>query len=159
MLDPSSFGPAEWEQFIPLTGLGSPNAERYPTTIGGIDSNATGPFGFLFYPSAVAIELDPAFDLGLPDSYPVRLGVRFLNAPILEESTNYNTVTSDNLLWLLLEPEPQPSSSSELNMDDHTLFWASGPEGAFQTSMTLVPEPASVVLVLLGSLVLSRRRR
>ena len=143
LLNPESYGEAEWEMFRPLTGVGSPNAERYPTSIGGYDSNATGPFGFLFYPSAVAIEFDPALDEGLPDQYPARLGVRFFSGTTLEGSEAYNIVTSDDLLWLLGAPEASPSGGSALNMDEHTLFWASGPSGAFQTSMMLIPEPGS----------------
>lgn len=161
MLDPADYGDAEWEGFRPLTGIGSPNAVRHPTSIGGVDSGATGPFGFLWYPSPVAIELDPDRDKGLPLEFPARLGVRFYDGTSMEESTAFNTVTSDDLQWLLHLPEPAPASNSVLDMDAHALFWASGVDGAFQTAILFehMPEPGSTSLVLVGALVLMRRRR
>ena len=158
LLNPALYDEAEWAQFTPLTGLGSPNSERHKTSIGGFGNPVTGPFGFLFYPEAVAIELNPAFDMGLPDSE-VRLGVRFFNGTTMAGSDEYNIVTSDDLLWILQLADPSPDTNSVLNMDQHSLYWASGTGGAFVTSMAYIPEPGSVFLVLVGGLVLSRRRR
>jgi hypothetical protein len=159
LLDPASFSENDWTQFTPLTGQGSPNVERYPTTIGGMDSRAEGPFGFLFYPSAVAIELDTEIDDGIPVETSARLGVRFFNGTTLENSTEFNIVTSNDPLWLLPEPEPSPSTSAVLDLDVHALVWAAGVERAFQTALSLTPEPGTATLCLVAGVLLLRRRR
>ena len=159
LLEPASYGDAEWTQFTPLTGLGSPNAARHPTSIGGIDSGATGPFGFLFYPSPVAIELDTEIDDGIPLGGVSRLGIRFYNGTTLEDSTSYNIVTSGDGRWILPEPEASPTGLASLNMDEHDLVWASSVTEAFQTSMSMTPEPGVLVFGLIGGFFLARRRR
>lgn len=159
LLEPSSFGEAEWTQFTPLTGVGSPNAARHPTTIGGIDSGATGPFGFLFYPSPVAIELDTEIDDGIPLGGVSRLGVRFYDGTTLENSTGYNIVTSGDGRWILPDPEAAPTGAAVLDMDNHDLVWASGVTEAFRTSMSMAPEPATAGLLLVAGFALARRRR
>jgi hypothetical protein len=158
LLDPGAYGESEWERFTPLTGMGSPNAERHPTTIGDVDSHAAGPFGYLFFPAPVAIELNPVFDIGMPETNnPSRLGVRFYDGTTLEESRAYNIVTSNDSRWILLEPEPTPAVNAVLNLDEHPLVWASGVDGAFQTSLHL-PEPNILWLVAVCGLFLPRRR-
>lgn len=161
LLDPADFGVQHWDRFTPLTGAGSPNAERHPTSIGGYDSRASGPFGFLFYPAPVAIELDTELDRGLPESYPVRLGIRFFDGTTVEESTTYNIVTSDYASWILPDPAAGGGENVVLNLDEVNLTWASGVGGAYQTAMVVVPEPVVMAQLLLGALFLTavRRRR
>ncbi len=159
LLAPASYTQEEWTSFTPLTGLGSLNAERHPTTIGGVDSRATGPFGFLFYPSAVAIELDTKLDEEVPMDGLAWLGVRFLSGTTLKNSTAFNIVTSDDPLWMLPEPDASPATSAVLDLDEHVLVWASGAEGTYQTSLSLAPEPGMAVFGVLAGLALLRRRR
>ena len=158
-LDPADFGDADWKSFSPLTGAGSPNEGSQISSIGDFDSRKIGPFGFLFFPEPVAFTLDPNVDHGLPDSYPARLGLRFYDGVTPETSSAYNIVTSFDPLWRLLPPEPDPASTSILNLDDHSLVWASGALGTFQTAMLLIPEPGSVLLLSIGVLALGIRRR
>jgi hypothetical protein len=164
-LDPAEFEASHWKTFTPLTGFGSPNAGRYPTSIGDADAPATGPFGFFFLPAPVAIELDPLIDLGLPSEYPARLGIRFFDGTTLENSTGYNTVTSDDPLWQLVAPGSTSSANAVLNMDLHQLFWESGDSGTFQTSIAYVPtahvpEPGvEGTFFLVGVLMVFRRKR
>ena len=147
---PSAYSDAEWESFRPLTGLGSPNTDRHASSIGDTDSLEVGPFGFFFYPYPVAFEFDPVFDLGLPEEFPARLGIRFYDGATMEGSSAFNTVSSDDDLWILRPPEASPSEAAVLNMDEHAIVWQSGGGGAFQTTILMIPEPASGLLVLAG---------
>lgn len=153
--DVSTFGDAEWNTFTPITSTGG----RYFTTIGD-SGGISGNLGIF----TISLTLDPALDPELPTAYPVRMGIRFFNDTSLAAATHYNVVTSNEDSWRLFGASiPAPTPPNYMNLDDPaaTLYWRSGPGGEFQTALSLMPEPSTFTLALLGaaSLCFARRRR
>ena len=152
---------ARWDSFTPLTSLDGDSGHLL-TTIGdeGFMSEANGLIGIF----DVAVTLDravPEQDSRLPadPSFPVKLGIRFYNATTIEDSTHFNTVSSDDAAWFLTTPATIPALPAALTMDSSPLVWESGSGGQFQTVLAIAPEPSTALLLMLGALFGMRRRR
>jgi hypothetical protein len=146
--------------WIPLSGEGSANtaiivgsvpAEQYNhTSIGDLNGNGAGNGTFALSLNFTA--LDPTSGNNLPPSPTIPLSIRIYNGTSIATSTFYNAV-SDNL-WLWKTPATPPVNVT-MSLDDTGLQWQSiimGQNGntAFHTTITLVPEPSSIALVILG---------
>jgi hypothetical protein len=94
----------------------------------------------------------------------VRLGFRIFNTTQnLIEGAPYNTVVRDVSTWIFNDPAivtNQPPTPSISSIDDPLMFWEDS-VNPFRTSIGVaVPEPGSLMLVLLGvSLCAGRRKR
>ena len=83
-----------------------------------------------------------------------RIGIRFYNGTSVATSTGYNTVSAADGGWVLAGAADLPGTPVSPWMDTSVglgglaaLSWESGPGGAFTT---IIPEPSSMLLSLLG---------
>jgi hypothetical protein len=151
---PSAFTPQQWSTFTPILGLGSPNSDsRNPATDFG-----TGEFDF------AGLTVDTEADSGLP-SFPTRLGIRvFDTTETPDPTTFFNTLSSDSRDWILELPTGTPpipgTGRADLLIDDNTQS-AITFEDNTNRFMTIVqiPEPSSALSLLLGTLLMTGRRR
>jgi len=158
--DTAIFSASDWASFTPITGLGSPNASSFDTTIGDNVSNPgnNAPEGMY----SLGILYDDAVNNGFPASIPpeIRLGVRVFDTTD-GPTGNYNIVTRFNSAWVLTKPHDDldPAADPQLIINSSTsadLTWQDA-NNAFKT--TLVPEPSSFALLGLGGIALLFRRR
>ena len=151
----ASFTPADWDLFQPILGIDTPIAS------GGFRTLNAGAPGFesIFND---AVEIDTA-DLGLPDTYPVRLGFRFFDTTGNSTAgVDFNTVTRDDGNWRFNDPDgfgatpPSPGISG----DTPDLAWQDA-ANPFQTSIPgiAIPEPGTSLSALLGLALLAGTRR
>ncbi|MDA7882082.1 PEP-CTERM sorting domain-containing protein [Akkermansiaceae bacterium] len=148
----ADFTPSDWNSFQAILGIDTSIAST------GFRTQSFGAgFEAVFNDS---VEIDTA-DLGLPDSYPVRLGFRFFDTT--GDSTtgsNFNTVVRDDGNWLFNDPDgfaatpPSPGISG----DTPDLFWQDS-TNPFSTSISAIPEPSTSLSALLGLALLAGARR
>ncbi|HAE19367.1 MAG TPA: hypothetical protein DCG41_09140 [Verrucomicrobiales bacterium] len=150
------FTSVDWDSFNPFLGVGSSNPNE---VIGTFD--AGGGFESAFQISST---LDTSLGDTLPLGIPVRLGFRIFNTTQnLIEGAPYNTVVRDVSTWIFNDPAivtNQPPTPSIASTEDPLMFWEDS-ANPFRTSIGVaVPEPGSLMLVLLGvSLCAGRRKR
>jgi len=158
----------------PLTGAGSLNVGGdtgsgltfNTTSIGDIGGGAapggSGIFAFsLVFNATVAGTFND-----LPGATTIPLAIRFYDGASIGASSYFNVVSHDAWLWKLpATPSPLPPTVN-LSLSDAGLEWQSiaagqSPATAFRTSLPVIPEPGSALLVICGSMALagSRRRR
>lgn len=159
--DPAAFTEADWASFVPLTGMGSSyfaEGPEYNTTMG----DGGPPDGFYTH-SGISWD-----DAGHPELTGGRLGIRIFDTTdlIANPDAQWNTATTS--FWTLPAPSTNPVVGPTIYMDTAVgesgnrsadfapLVWESGAAGAFRT---VVPEPSTTLLGLLGGLLLLRRRR
>lgn len=162
--------------WIPLTGEGSANnGGAIPLTSPTLTFNKTsigdrvsqGAGDGEFYLTVTFDTSNANTSSNLPGSTTIPLAIRLYNASTLAAATHYNTVSKDTWLWVTPNtPEPLPIN---ISLAETGLEWESfGGAGhtvdngtGGKTSLVLVPEPSSSVLLLVGmlGLVASRRRR
>lgn len=155
--DPASYTALDWLSFIALTGDGSLNS-GFDTTMGDGGGGAI-PDGFYTH---TGITFDTTAHSGVPLAAQ-RIGIRFYNGTSVATSTGYNTVSAADGGWVLAGAADLPGTPVSPWMDTSVglgglaaLSWESGPGGAFTT---IIPEPSSMLLSLLGGIFLLRRRR
>jgi len=137
--DPSTFTSSEWDTFTPLAGGGLTFAEN----LGITTSNVFGDF-----PSAVILQnvvTDPNSNLFDGAFTPVRIGFRIFDSLTDVTSSDFNTVTCAEIA---------------LNSVGDTGFFWEDAANPFQTSISVIPEPSSMLSLTLGlGLLLGTRRR
>jgi hypothetical protein len=156
-VDPATYTSGDWGSFVALTGNGSLNPE-FDTTMGDGGGGAI-PDGFYTH---TGITFDTAVHDGVLLTAQ-RIGIRFYDDTSVATSTGYNTVTAADAGWILAGAADLPGAPVSPWMDTSVglgglaaLSWESGASGAFKT---VIPEPSSMLLGLLGGIFLLRRRR
>ncbi len=155
---PSSFTDSDWSAFTPIAGAGL----SFPDNKSITTENVFGAF-----PASFALRnvvTDPDVFVGAFD--PVRIAFRIFDSRDDITGANFNTVTSSSS-DAELEPPVDPSvpkigtAEIAINSPDATGFFWQDPGNPFSTSISPVPEPSSISILLLGSGLLlgSRRRR
>ena len=155
--DPAWYAALDWLSSVALTGDGSLNS-GFDTTMGDGGGGAI-PDGFYTH---TGITFDTTAHSGVPLAAQ-RIGIRFYNGTSVATSTGYNTVSAADGGWVLAGAADLPGTPVSPWMDTSVglgglaaLSWESGPGGAFTT---IIPEPSSMLLSLLGGIFLLRRRR
>lgn len=147
------FTSVDWDTFSPFLGVGSSNPGE---VIGTFD--AGGGFESAFQISST---LDTDLGDSLPLGFPVRLGFRiFDTTQSLIEGASYNTVVRDVSTWVFNDPgivTNQPPTPSISSTNDPLMFWEDS-ANPFRTSIA-VPEPSSILSVLIGAVLFAGRRR
>ena len=144
--------------FIPLTGAAS--VFGISTTVGDSFDAPTGN-GEVF--SAPLTIFSGGSNDSLLPSAGTPLSARFFNATTLALSTHFQSVS--NNLWLWATPANVPNNPSiGINFDDTGLVAKDGtnvatPGSNIRTSVAIVPEPATMSLMLVGLVSLASRRR
>ena len=140
------FTSVEWDSFSPFLGVSSSNPDE---VIGTFD--AGGGFESAFQISST---LDTDLGDSLPLGFPVRLGFRiFDTTESLIDGAAYNTVVRDVSTWVFNDPGIVTISST----NDPLMFWEDS-ANPFRTSIA-VPEPSSILSVLIGATLFAGRRR
>lgn len=140
--DPATYTQADWDSFVALTGDGSLNPGDFGTSIIGCCDGAPPGFfstGFTFFTDQ---------HNGVP-TVAQRIGIRFYDAPTVQGSNNYNTVTANGAGWVLPAPgvDPNVPFPAFASMDEADLAGALAWEGTpFRTD--LVPGVVAPDLVL-----------
>ena len=151
---PGGFALLDWNSFVPLTGVGSPNSS------GINDTRVSSIFGSgTFFGDGLEFESGDGGDFGTPTGIPVRLAVRVFDSTTGVNAL-FNTFTSSGDSFILedpsaLDPNAGRGDFSINDVSDSGLFWQGTP---FQTTVA-IPEPSTSLSALLGLTLLAGSRR
>lgn len=132
--------------WVPLTGL---SGALSPSSIGDKGNLGAGRFN-----------ISSSFDAGFPPDLPTTnlpLSIRFYDSFSPTGSVYYNAVSDTTGAWNWIIPT-EPQAVVTLSLPTSALTWQGGGGSAFRTTINIVPEPTSLVLLLVGSGFLIRRR-
>jgi hypothetical protein len=155
--DPNLYTDSDWSTFTPIAGAGLsfPNNKSIATEI-----------VFGTFPAGIALRdvvTDPDVFVGGFD--PVRIAFRIFDSRGAITGADFNTVTSsssDAILEPPVEPAVPKIGTAEIALNSATapgFFWQD-PSNPFLTSISTIPEPSTITILLLSSgLLLGSRRR
>lgn len=86
------------------------------------------------------------------------LAIRFYDATSLSAASHFNCVSNTDGTWNWAGGLPEPTINLTFSLTSTTQVWQGGAASAYRTTIP-IPEPSACLIVMIGTLALSRRRR